>query len=422
MSPSRPLSPSRPRLAIVGAGPIGLDAALAALDLGLPFTLYESGERAASSVRDWAHVRLFSPWSMDVSPRMRRHLADAGIEAPDGDGCPTGGELLERVLDPVAALPGVAARTQLGCRVVAVSREGLVKSDEIGTGRRAGRPFRALVEQGGRERVETADAVLDCSGTWSHPNALGDGGIPAPGERELDGEIVRRIPDVEREADAWAGRTTLLVGAGHSAQTAARDLADLADRRPGTRVLWALRGDDSALASGERDTPLDGATEGDPLPERGRLVSEAAALARGGSPRVEALRGVVVEALRRESGRIEVVLRHRDGSVEPRRVDRIVSLTGAVGDPTLYRQLQVHECYATSGPMKLAASLLAASAESGGDCLAQPTAGTETLVNPEPGFFVLGAKSYGRTATFLLRTGWEQVDAVMGLVTGSRAA
>jgi len=68
----------RPRLAILGAGPIGLEAALAAVDAGMPFTLYEAGQEPAANVRAWGHVRLFTPWRMDVSPRMRRHLEAAG--------------------------------------------------------------------------------------------------------------------------------------------------------------------------------------------------------------------------------------------------------------------------------------------------------------------------------------------------------
>jgi hypothetical protein len=100
-------------------------------------------------------------------------------------------------------------------------------------------------------------------------------------------------------------------------------------------------------------------------------------------------------------------------------VDRVVALTGAVGDHGLYRQLQVHECYATCGPINLSAALLGAT----GDCLAQTTHGAETLVNPEPGFFILGSKSYGRNNTFLMRIGWEQVDEVFGLLgQAARAA
>ena len=74
--------------------------------------------------------------------------------------------------------------------------------------------------------------------------------------------------------------------------------------------------------------------------------------------------------------------------------------------------------YASGAPMKLAAALLGA-AGGGGDCLALGGFGPETLVNPEPRYFIVGAKSYGRNSAFLMRTGWEQVDDVFGLLEAS---
>jgi hypothetical protein len=72
------------------------------------------------------------------------------------------------------------------------------------------------------------------------------------------------------------------------------------------------------------------------------------------------------------------------------------------------RELQVHYCYASEGTMKLAAAIRG-SAGAGGDCLAQVAHGPESLQNPEPDFFVLGAKSYGRNPQFLLSMGHQQV-------------
>lgn len=395
---------TRPRIAILGAGPTGLEAALAAAERGLDFTLYEQAARVAGHVRAWGHVRLFSPWALDVSPRMRRALETAGHAVPADGSCPTGDELVARVFEPLAALPAIAPRLRLGTRVVSVGREGLLKHEEIGTGERARRPFRLLVADAGGERIEHADVVLDCTGTYSHPNRLGDGGIPAPGESALDGRIVRTIPDIVAEAADWAGREILLVGAGHSAQTAAVALAELAAAQAGTRVYWALR----------RPAPSWNVDPQDPLPERSALVARARGAVEAAGSAVEPIWGVVVEALRLAGERIAVTLRSLDGSARVLEVDRILALTGYVGDASLYRQLQVHECYATSGPMKLAAALLAAGG--GADCLEQGSHGAETLVNPEPGFFLLGAKSYGRTNTFLMRVGWQQVDEVFSLL------
>ncbi len=409
------MSETDPEVAVLGAGPIGIEAALALAERGLRFTVYEASDRVAAHLRSWGHVRLFSPWSLDVSPRMRRWLEKGGVAVPAGDACPTGDELAARVFEPLASMEPLASSLALGTRVVAVGREGLLKHEEIGTGARAARPFRLLcADREGRERVETADVVLDCTGSYGRPSPVGDGGIPAPGERSLDGAIARRIPDLARDAKNWRGRTVLLVGAGHSAQTAVVDLAELAGDggrsggAEGTRVLWALR----------RERPSWPVDPEDPLPERARLTRRARALAEGASPAVEAIYGVVVERLERDGGRVRATLRGADGSRREIAVDRVLALTGSVGDHLLYRELQVHECYATSGPMKLAAALLG---ESSADCLAQTSHGRETLVNPEPGFYILGAKSYGRNNTFLMRTGWQQVDEVVGGLPGTPA-
>ncbi|MEA2599726.1 MAG: hypothetical protein QOF89_718 [Acidobacteriota bacterium] len=392
----------KPLVAILGAGPTGLEAALAAVDGGFPFTVYEAAPSVAGNVRAWGHVRLFTPWEMNVSPRMRRHLA---AEAPDGADCPTGRELAERLFEPLAGLRAISPHLRLGTRVLSIGREGLLKHEEISTPARAGHPFRLLLaDPTGREWTESADIVIDATGTWGNPNTLGDGGIPAPGERPLGSEIRRDIPDFEREAADWAGKTVLLAGAGHSAQTAARELARLAQEAPGTEVIWVLRNPE----------PSWGTHPGDPLSERAGLAATAASLAAGASPAVDVRRGAAVQEISKPNGRFQVVLRNGAGP-EKVEVDRILSLTGAVGDHGLYRQLQVHECYATCGPIKLSAALLGAS---GSDCLTQTTHGADTLTNPEPNFFILGSKSYGRNNTFLMRVGWEQVGEVFGLLEG----
>ncbi len=408
---SPPLSPPRgtvanPRVAVLGAGPTGLEAALAAAEAGFPFNVYEAGRSVAGHVREWGHVRLFTPWSLNLSARMGRALAAAGVAVPEGDVCPTGAELVARLLEPVARLAQVAPHMRYGVEVRGLGRRGLLKHEEIGSAERASRPFRLLLTSGGREWSEEADVVLDCTGS-SRPKALGDGGLPALGETSLDGRLHRQVPNLGRDLDAWAEKSVLLVGAGHSAQTAVVDLVELADENPATRVVWVLRG-------ARVPEPI----EDDPLPERAALTGRAAALAAAAPECLRVMTDAVVEELAAEGDGVAVVLARGDGSRETFSVDRVLALTGRVGDHLLYRELQVHECYATSGPMKLAAALLAKSGATGGDCLAQTSQGVETLKNPEPGFFILGQKSYGRRNDFLMRVGWQQVDEVFELLRG----
>ena len=383
------------RVAVVGAGPIGLEAALAARAHGHEPLVLEAAPTAGGHVRAWGHVRVFTPWDWLVSPRAQAALGDA---APRGDDLPTGDELADRLLDPLAATLAADHQLRLGHRVLEIGRKGLLKHEEIGSAARGARPFRLRVQRpDGLEELLEADAVIDATGTYGTPNRLGDGGIDALNERAFEDRITRAIPRLDRE---WAGRRILLTGAGHSAQTAARALAAFAADAPGTEVVWAVRSPD----------PTWGAVADDPLPERHALNEDAKRLAAGASDAVDVRRGRVAEALHGTGdGRVRVTL--RNGAAEEVEVDRVLALNGGQPDASLYRQLQVHECYASLGPIKLAATLLAAD---GADCTAMPASAADALANPEPGFFLLGAKSYGRNAQFLLRTGWQQVDDVFG--------
>lgn len=410
---------SAPRVAILGSGPVGLDAALAALEAGCRVQVWEAADEPAAHVRDWGHVRLFSPWSMNRSARMDRALQRLGrpLQVDEAE-APLGSELVEEVLDPLwsGALPPGTLVT--GHRVVAIAREGLLKHEEIGSLRRAAQPFRLLLRKGdGSEVVRWADRVVDCTGVRSHPNALGAGGIPAPGEAALGHRIGRRIPE---SAAAVPGRRVLVVGGGHSAQTAILRLALEAD--PGARpVTWAIRDPEPAFRTGADD----------PLPERLRLTTEAQRIVEGGHPGIRVVTGAEVNALANGAGpdgqALRVELLTGGEAVQVVEVDHVLALTGGVGDASLYRQLQVHECYATSGPMKLAAALMAqgggAGTDGGGgaaDCLSVEAPSGDTLQNPEPGFWIVGEKSYGRNSTFLLRNGWLQVDQVAAELRAGR--
>jgi len=402
-----------PHIAILGAGPIGLDAALRALAGGFSVTLYEAAAQVAGNVRRWGHVRLFTPWEMNLSERMQQRLAALGAPLPERGAILTGAELCDLALEPLARLPELAPCLRLGARVVEIRRDAPARSAELASPERARRPFVLVVSEGGaagdhsaggdhsRESFERADLVIDATGVFGHPNTLGDGGIPARGERALADRIERFLPDFERDAEAWGGRTILLAGAGHSAQTAACALARLAAERPQTRVFWVLR---SA-------NPDFGVRTDDPLPERAALAARARDLAAFASEALVPCCGSVVEGLVEKGDRIEVTLRRATGE-ERIEVDRILSLTGGVGDFRLFRQTPARDpavSAPTAVPTKVAATA--------GDLPGIASSG-EALLQPEPDFFVLGAKSFGREATFLFRTGYAQVDELFAALSG----
>lgn len=400
---SRPL-----RIAVLGAGPIGIEAALYGATLGHDVVVIDQGA-IGHAVSMWSHVTMFSPWRMNVTQLGLRTLAAAGHPALPLENSPTGAELVENYLKPLSESPLLAApgRLRLHTRVVAVGRPGLLKGDLIGQAARAERRFRLLLEDSAGEHLEFADIVLDCTGTYLCPNPIGDGGIAAPGERWLGGRLIRHQPDViGRDRKRFARRRTLLVGDGLSAATAATAFAQLCIEEPGTEVCWSAR---------TTKSPPYQLIEGDPLPLRAQLLTAANRVAEKQRQGVSFFPGSVVDALAAEGHQLRVRLRPIDGPIgagQEALFDEVIGLTGYGPDRAIYEQLQIHECYASFGPMKLAATLVGAS----GDCLAQPTPGPETLKNPEPAFFILGAKSYARSSAFLLQIGHAQIRAAYSLI------
>jgi hypothetical protein len=391
-------------IAILGAGPIGLEAALYARTLGHPVTVYEAG-RVGEHLTRWGHVPLFTPWALNVSPLGERRLVETGARKHPFDPAafPTGAQVVAAYLRPLAGLPELSGSVREGHRIRAVGRGDLLKGDGVGDGSRAQARFRLLVDGPEGESIHEADVVLDATGVYGQPNALGRGGIPAPGERAAASRIVTGIPDVPgADRGRFEGRRVLVVGDGSSAATAAVALAGL---REGS-VVWATR-------SGAPPVPE---IPDDPLPHRLELARKANALAAGPSARLRHLPGCSVTAMAPAGDALEVTLAGDHGETTVT-VDVIVNQTGFHPDNGLYRELQFHECYASQGPMKLAAVLLGASA----DCMDQTGFGPDSLTGPEPGFFVIGNKSYGRGSNFLLRIGREQVRDVFRLVTGDGA-
>ncbi|GAA1761908.1 FAD-dependent oxidoreductase [Nonomuraea bangladeshensis] len=70
---------------VIGAGPVGLAAAAHLAERGLDFLLLEAGDRVASSVAQWGHVRVFSPYRYNIDAAARRLLEADGWTAPDSD-------------------------------------------------------------------------------------------------------------------------------------------------------------------------------------------------------------------------------------------------------------------------------------------------------------------------------------------------
>jgi NADPH-dependent 2,4-dienoyl-CoA reductase/sulfur reductase-like enzyme len=409
-----PTTRGRLPVVIIGAGPVGLAAAAHLLDRGLAPLVLEAGPQVGANVAQWRHVRLFSPWCLALDPVSVRLLDQVGWTGPDPDALPTGADLLEHYLQPLAALPALASRIRLQTTVVAVARQGV---DKVRSPGRDQLPFLVRVrDHGGRVRDLQARAVIDASGTWTQPNPLGASGLPALGEADAGAQVAYGLPDIlGADRARYAGRRVVVVGAGHSAATSLLALAELQQQAAGTEIVWAVR------SATPRPLVGKGSAEADELPARGRLASDLAALVDAG--RIDLVAGLRIHTVEPAGDRVWLVgdQLHSEDLANARSLeveaDQVIAATGFRPDHTIAAELRLGLEPALESPTALG-PLIDPNVHT---CGTVPAHGMAELAHPEPRYVVVGMKSYGRAPTFLLATGYQQVRSVVAALAGDHA-
>lgn len=386
---------------VIGAGPVGLAAAAHLHAYQQPFIVLEAGAEAGAAVREWGHVRTFSPWRYMVDGAARGLLELTGWSLPDPDHLPTGNELVDAYVKPVSNHPAIQPHVRYHARVEAVGRKDF---DKVRTKGRDEQPFEIRLANG--ETIE-ARAVIDASGTWTRPNPAGSGGLHASGEHEFRNRVAYGIPDVNgREHHRYAGKRVLVVGSGHSAFNVVLDLIALAEQAPGTRIHWAMRRDnlDAVWGGGASDA----------LEARGELGQRAKRAVESGQIRV--LTPFRIRAFEWEEAiNVHGVVRNEPVDVV---VDEVIVCTGFRPDLDMLREVRLGldpwlECATALGP------LIDPNEHS---CGTVRPHGARELAHPEKDFYIVGMKSYGRAPTFLLATGYEQARSVVAMLAGDVAA
>jgi thioredoxin reductase len=398
------ITPPKKKVAVIGAGPVGLAAAAHLLARGLEPVVIEAGPTVGHAVRQWSHVRMFSPWEYNIDKAADRLLSEAGWNRPQPDHYPTGAELVEQYLEPLATRTPLKDHIRTRSMVTAIGRVGF---DKVKTRGRDAASFEIRYQNGKGPEVLRADAVIDATGTWFSPNPAGANGLPAIGERETHDRIAYGMPDVlGRDRPRYAGRCVAVLGGGHSAVGTLLDLAKLKEQEPATNIVWLLRG--------ETPEKSFGGGAADQLSARGALGTAFAALVASGSLTIES--GFRVNRIAREGDRIVVA-----GAGCPGRhvaVDELVVSTGFRPDLDFLRELRLSLDPALECPPALA-PLIDPNEHS---CGSVRPHGARELAQPEAGFYFAGMKSYGRAPTFLMMTGYEQVRSIAADLAGDHDA
>lgn len=378
-----------PRVVVIGAGPMGLAAALGAIERGCQTTVLERDEVGAS-LRTWGPTRFFTPLRMNVSPAMR---AVGGDILPDDDELLTGPQFAD-ILAELARRDPLRTRIRTRHSVLAVGRRGLTRSDYAGHPLRSERPFRLLIDSPNGEDVLEADVVFDASGGQTIPRPFGADGLPARGELRLNSSAIRTLGELHARREEIRGKRILVVGHGHSAANALGSLEQLARQEPSTRITWAVR-------TPNRRPCQDFAN--DPLAERQQVVHRANDLAESPPPFLNVERRAMIERVE-PNGSLEVTLT----GGRRQQFDVIAAFTGFRPDASHVSELTVETSPVSEGGARLYRAISNIT-----DCLAIPRVAPKDLQSGEPNFYFIGSRSYGRARTFLLQTGLRQLETIL---------
>jgi len=369
--------------------------------------VFEAGDTVGANIRDWGHVRIFTSWDQSVDPSSRRLLEASGWSLPQTNSLPTGEDLYRNYLKPLSELPGFKGRVHTGTRVTAITRQGI---DKVASKGRAERPFEIrLAAKDGSRRTVTARAVIDASGTWHNPNPLGGSGLTADGEETVATRPAYGMPDIlGAQRERYLGKRVAVVGAGYSAINVLLDLTKLAAETGKGASTWVVRGKNMARIYGGGDA--------DELAARGKLGQHLKSLV--DTRRVRLVTGFSTQAVSETPQGLVLTGATDVGTLNLDPVDEIIVATGQRPDLAMTRELRLEldpwlESTKALGPM-IDPNLHS--------CGSVEPHGYREIGHPEPDFYTIGVKSYGRAPTFLLLTGYEQARSVAARLDGDMEA
>lgn len=369
-------------VAVIGAGPVGLAAAAYLKHRNMPFFVVEAGELAAH-VRSWEHVTLFSPWKYNIDSAARILLEQTDWQSPQDDRIPSGRELIELYLAPLAQL--LEKQIYTNHRVEAITREG---TDRMKSVNRENKPFILHVNTCCGTKQMKASAVIDATGTWDNPNPALSNGVWLTSEKKLTDRIDYHIPDVDENHILYANKRIAVVGGGHSAIHSLLNLVTVKEKYPETVITWILRK--------SRVEDAYGGGSNDELAARGELGLRIAGYVQKGIVQVET--SFYTQAVYEQDG---IVLKGENKVLES--FDRLIVNTGSRPTFDMHRELR-YQADAIAEAVPALAPLIDPSEHS---CGSVPPHGEKELRQPEQNFYIVGAKSYGRAPTFLMATGYE---------------
>ncbi len=371
------------------------------MSTGESFIVLEKGTDVADNIKSWQHIRLFSPWQYNVDKAAKELLQKHGWEMPQEDLLPTGQELREHYLQPLANTPEIKPFISFNTTVVGISKKN---HDKMKSVNRDLAPFVLYVEQDGETKRILASAVIDATGTWEQPNPILSDNVWTKAEKQLANAIFYGIPNVDELKERYSGKRVAVVGGGHSAINTILELEKLED----VEITWILRKKRVEDAYGGEDK--------DALAARGELGSRIHKLVDEG--KVNVYTPFYIQELKQTEAGIIIKGEGLNNEQQLPAVDEIIANTGSRPDFSFLNEIRLSIDTAVESVAALA-PLIDPNEHS---CGTVRPHGELELRQPEAGFYIVGMKSYGRAPTFLMATGYEQVRSIVAYLTGDLEA
>jgi threonine dehydrogenase-like Zn-dependent dehydrogenase len=393
------------RLAVLGGGPVGLEAALYARFLGYDVVVFERG-RVAERLQARRHLPTLQTFQSLRSPLGLRAIAaqQEGFSTPAADSSPSVGEWLDRYLLPLAATDLLTDSICESTEVLAVGRAGFLRGEMADNPDRGDYALRVLCRDvQGSERIEEFDGVIDATG-MDLPRYCGESGIPALGElaaRELAArELVARqsptatfglIPSdpAGDYLEPFRDQRIAIVGETLDAALSLRGACALANRYPQTRVSWITRRLVDADSLGP--IPAPGANFGEAMIQFLRDTNNAA---RSAASEFQLVSGTAIHRIQSvpvDGGpafwQLELIGQHA-GKIE---CDVLLAHAGYRVDDRLASELHVRRCPATD---RILGDALDLAANTAGTLLTSPNGVIDGVI-AEPHYHVIGSKRAG---------------------------
>jgi|GEM_PF-710304 len=386
---------------IIGAGPIGIEAAVLAKQNNYSVLIIEQGDCIGYNMSKFSHLDMFAPCDYTYSPFGVELLVKHNKFIKSEKKYFQTATYVENYLKPL--VDEASLEIQFNTKVQKIGKSKIAKTDLVGKNR-SKFPFKTLCISNNEEEFIYSKYLIDASGVYENPLACGDGRIEAINESKYKNEIFYHSIDQLDYRKYCLGKTNLLVGNSYYMARNIETIMGLLDQDKETNFIYL---NESGLK------PYVTNLKEDIFQKRVNIINKVNHFLNTPNPQLQLFSKYTIIKIDKKNEQFEVILQN-DHHTKTISVDNIISNCGFKADNKLYEELQVHECYASHSPMNLAAATL----QNTIDFKLTPTAlKYETLVNPEPNFYILGSKSYGRNQGFSIHIGIGQIIELFAHLT-----